>query len=223
MAEITFDGVTKVFGDDVPRWTGLSLHIADGEFMVLVGPSGCGKTTALRMLAGLEDISSGTLSIGGTVVNNVLPKTATSPWSFRTTRSTPTCRSRRTSASRSRFAATPRARSNARSTEAANDLAPGGLPGPSSQGVVGWAAPARGHGTGHRAQPPSVLDGRASLEPRRQVARRDAPRDRPHPTAARRRDRLRHPRPGRGDDHGRPRRRDARRQAPTGRHAPGPL
>ncbi len=74
MADITFDGVTKVFGDDVRAVDGLSLHVADGEFMVLVGPSGCGKTTALRMLAGLEEISSGTLSIGGNVVNNVLPK-----------------------------------------------------------------------------------------------------------------------------------------------------
>jgi multiple sugar transport system ATP-binding protein len=74
MAEITFDGVTKIFGDDIRAVDDLSLNVADGEFMVLVGPSGCGKTTALRMLAGLEDITSGTLSIGGSVVNNVLPK-----------------------------------------------------------------------------------------------------------------------------------------------------
>jgi multiple sugar transport system ATP-binding protein len=74
MAEITFDGVTKIFGDDIRAVDELSLHVADGEFMVLVGPSGCGKTTALRMLAGLEDITAGSLSIGGTVVNNVLPK-----------------------------------------------------------------------------------------------------------------------------------------------------
>jgi multiple sugar transport system ATP-binding protein len=74
MAEITFDGVTKIFGDDIRAVDELSLHVADGEFMVLVGPSGCGKTTALRMLAGLEDITFGSLSIGGTVVNNVLPK-----------------------------------------------------------------------------------------------------------------------------------------------------
>jgi multiple sugar transport system ATP-binding protein len=74
MAEITFDGVTKIFGDDVRAVDELSLKIEEGEFMVFVGPSGCGKTTALRMLAGLEDITSGTLSIGGTVVNNVLPK-----------------------------------------------------------------------------------------------------------------------------------------------------
>ena len=74
MAEITFSGVTKVFAGNVTAVDGLDLHVADGEFMVLVGPSGCGKTTALRMLAGLEEISSGTLSIGGQVVNNVLPK-----------------------------------------------------------------------------------------------------------------------------------------------------
>jgi multiple sugar transport system ATP-binding protein len=74
MAEIIFDAVTKIFGDDIKAVDGLSLHVAEGEFMVLVGPSGCGKTTALRMLAGLEDITSGSISIGGTIVNNVLPK-----------------------------------------------------------------------------------------------------------------------------------------------------
>ena len=74
MAEITFDGVTKIFGDDVRAVDELTLHVAEGEFMVLVGPSGCGKTTALRMLAGLEEITSGTLKIGDTVVNDVLPK-----------------------------------------------------------------------------------------------------------------------------------------------------
>jgi multiple sugar transport system ATP-binding protein len=74
MADITFDGVTKIFADKIRAVDELSLHVADGEFMVLVGPSGCGKTTALRMLAGLEDITSGSISIGGAVVNNVLPK-----------------------------------------------------------------------------------------------------------------------------------------------------
>ena len=74
MAEITFDGVTKIFGDDVRAVDELTLHVAEGEFMVLVGPSGCGKTTALRMLAGLEEITSGTLKIGDSVVNDVLPK-----------------------------------------------------------------------------------------------------------------------------------------------------
>lgn len=74
MAEIDFDNVTKVFGDGPPAVDRLSLHVNDGEFMVLVGPSGCGKTTALRMLAGLEEITSGILKIGDTIVNNALPK-----------------------------------------------------------------------------------------------------------------------------------------------------
>ncbi len=73
MAAITFDGVTKIYAGK-PAVDSFSLHIDDGEFMVLVGPSGCGKTTALRMLAGLEEITSGALSIGDQVVNNVLPK-----------------------------------------------------------------------------------------------------------------------------------------------------
>ena len=71
MAGVVFDGVTKVYTDGTKAVDGLSLDIADGEFMVLVGPSGCGKTTALRMVAGLEDISGGVLRIGERVVNHV--------------------------------------------------------------------------------------------------------------------------------------------------------
>src|ERR1700691_2952372 len=74
MADIDFDRVTKIFGEGPPAVDQLSLHVNEGEFMVLVGPSGCGKTTALRMLAGLEEISSGTLKIGNAIVNNALPK-----------------------------------------------------------------------------------------------------------------------------------------------------
>ncbi len=72
MAPITFEHVTKRF-DDAVAVDDLSLEIADGEFLVLVGPSGCGKTTALRMLAGLEEISNGRTLIGDRVVNNVAP------------------------------------------------------------------------------------------------------------------------------------------------------
>jgi multiple sugar transport system ATP-binding protein len=74
VAEITFESVSKVYDDDTRAVEGLSLEIADGEFMVFVGPSGCGKTTALRMVAGLEEISEGTISIGSRVVNDVSPK-----------------------------------------------------------------------------------------------------------------------------------------------------
>jgi multiple sugar transport system ATP-binding protein len=74
MADVAFDEVDKVYDNGVQAVIDLTLDIHDGEFLVLVGPSGCGKTTALRMVAGLEDISDGTLSIGGRVVNNVSPK-----------------------------------------------------------------------------------------------------------------------------------------------------
>ena len=73
MATVTFDHVWKKYGD-VVAVQDLNLEIADGEFMVLVGPSGCGKTTSLRMIAGLEEISEGTLRIGDRVVNDVPPK-----------------------------------------------------------------------------------------------------------------------------------------------------
>jgi multiple sugar transport system ATP-binding protein len=71
VAGVAFDGVTKVYADGTKAVDALDLDIQDGEFMVLVGPSGCGKTTALRMVAGLEDISGGVLRIGDRVVNHV--------------------------------------------------------------------------------------------------------------------------------------------------------
>src|SRR5438552_330678 len=71
MAEVTFEQVSKVYADGTTAVSDMSLDITDGEFMVLVGPSGCGKTTALRMVAGLEEISKGVLRIGDRVVNHV--------------------------------------------------------------------------------------------------------------------------------------------------------
>src|SRR4028118_1725128 len=74
MAEIVLDNVSKRFPDGYEAVKDMNLEIADGEFMILVGPSGCGKSTALRMIAGLEDITEGELKIGGTVVNDRAPK-----------------------------------------------------------------------------------------------------------------------------------------------------
>jgi multiple sugar transport system ATP-binding protein len=71
VAEVEFSGVAKVFPDGTRAVSDLNLEAQDGEFMVLVGPSGCGKTTALRMVAGLEDISEGEIKIGDRVVNQV--------------------------------------------------------------------------------------------------------------------------------------------------------
>ena len=74
MAEIVLEQLTKVYSDGTEAVTALDLEIAAGEFVVFVGPSGCGKTTALRMVAGLETITSGTVKIDGQVVNDLPPK-----------------------------------------------------------------------------------------------------------------------------------------------------
>jgi multiple sugar transport system ATP-binding protein len=74
MSKVEFEEVTKLFGDGTRAVDKLDLRIADSEFMVFVGPSGCGKTTALRMVAGLEDISGGVVRIGERVVNDLSPK-----------------------------------------------------------------------------------------------------------------------------------------------------
>ncbi len=74
MAQVKLENINKIYPNGFQATHDLSIDIADGEFLVLVGPSGCGKSTALRMVAGLEEISSGTLSIGDRVVNDVEPK-----------------------------------------------------------------------------------------------------------------------------------------------------
>ena len=74
MARIELDSVTKRFGDGTIAVASLDLAVGDGELLVLVGPSGCGKTTALRMVAGLEEVSSGTIRIDGQIVNDVEPR-----------------------------------------------------------------------------------------------------------------------------------------------------
>ena len=74
MAEITFQNIWKRYPDGFEAVKDMNLEIADGEFVILVGPSGCGKSTALRMIAGLEDITEGELRIDGDIVNDRAPK-----------------------------------------------------------------------------------------------------------------------------------------------------
>ena len=74
MAQVLLKDVSKVYPGGVKAVNGVTIDIPNGEFVVLVGPSGCGKSTTLRMVAGLEEISGGTIDIGGRVVNNVPPK-----------------------------------------------------------------------------------------------------------------------------------------------------
>ena len=92
MATVTFDKATRVYpGADTPAVDKLNLEIGDGEFLVLVGPSGCGKSTSLRMLAGLEDVNERRDPASATATSPTCrPRTATSRWSSRTTRSTRT-------------------------------------------------------------------------------------------------------------------------------------
>src|ERR1700760_2613071 len=74
MAQVAFERVSKIYPDGTRAVNDINLEIRDGEFMVLVGPSGCGKTTALRMVAGLEEISEGEIAIGPQVVNLIEPR-----------------------------------------------------------------------------------------------------------------------------------------------------
>ena len=74
MAEVVLENICKTYGNNFHAIDQLNLSVRDGEFLILVGPSGCGKSTALRMIAGLEDITSGSLRIGGTDVVDMPPK-----------------------------------------------------------------------------------------------------------------------------------------------------
>jgi len=100
MAEIVFDGVNKIYPDGTQAIFDLSFEVADKEFVILVGPSGCGKSTALRMVAGLEEISSGRLLIGDRVVNDLSPKERDIAMVFQSYALYPTCRSPTTWGSR---------------------------------------------------------------------------------------------------------------------------
>ena len=74
MARVELENVSKIYPGGVKAVDAINLAVADQEFVVLVGPSGCGKSTTLRMIAGLEEISDGTIRIGERVVNHVAPK-----------------------------------------------------------------------------------------------------------------------------------------------------
>ena len=85
MAQVSLKAIKKNYGA-TQVIKGVDIEIGDGEFVVFVGPSGCGKSTLLRMIAGLEDISGGTLTIGDTVVNDLPPRITALPWCSRAMR-----------------------------------------------------------------------------------------------------------------------------------------
>src|SRR5690348_12410990 len=217
MATVTFDHVNKSFGD-VHVVKDMNLAINDGEFMVLVGPSGCGKTTSLRMIAGLEEITSGELKIGDRVVNDVPPKDRDIAMVFQSYALYPHMTVRDNMAFGLKLRKLPKADIEKRVNEAAGilslekllDRKPKELSGGQRQRVALGRAIVREPAVFLMDEPLSNLD--AKLRP-------DARRDRPPSPADGDDVRVRHPRPGRGDDDGYPDRRDERRSAPAGRHA----
>ena len=217
MAQVAFERVSKIYPDGTRAVNDINLEIRDGEFMVLVGPSGCGKTTALRMVAGLEEISEGELKIGDRVVNHVPSRDRDIAMVFQSYALYPHLSVYENIAFGLRLKKMPKNEIDERVQRAASLLGLDGLPEAQAARALRRPAPARRDGPRDRARAGGVPDGRAALEPRREAARADARRDREAPERPRRDDDLRHARPGRGDDDGRPRRRDAQGRAAAGR------
>ena len=219
MAEIVLDRVTKSYPDGAPAVQEFSLTIAEGEFIILVGPSGCGKSTTLNMIAGLEDISSGELRIGGERVNEKAPKDRDIAMVFQSYALYPHMTVRQNIAFPLTLAKMKKAEIAQKVEETAKildltevlDRKPAQLSGGQRQRVAMGRAIVR--------QPQGIPDGRAAVQPRRQAAGADARRDRPAAATAGHHHRLRHPRPDRGDDARRPGGGDARRRGAADRHA----
>ena len=183
--------------------------------MVLVGPSGCGKTTALRMVAGLEEITAGEIRIGDRVVNDVDPRRRDVAMVFQNYALYPHMTVFDNIAFGLRARRAPKAEIKAPRRERGQALGLGEPARAQAAPALRRSAPARRDGARDRARAAGLPDGRAAVEPRRAPARADARGGRARPARARRDDDLRHARPGRGDDDGRPRRRHARRRAPA--------
>ena len=212
MAGIAFEEVTKRFGDTVAV-DRLSLRVADGEFLVLVGPSGCGKSTALRMLAGLEEITDGRILIGERVVNNVAPAARNVAMVFQSYALYPHMTVFDNMAFALRNQRTRRAEVDRRVRDAARILdldpllerKPKQLSGGQRQRVALGRAIVREPEAFLMDEPLSNLDAALRVATRAEILQA--------PAAPRHDDDLRHPRPGRGDDDGRPHRRPPQRRA----------
>ena len=203
MARVIFQNVTKLYGGNpVPAVNDLSMEVEDKEFLVLVGPSGCGKSTAMRMVAGLEEISGGQIVIGDRVVNDLPPKDRDVAMVFQSYALYPHMSVYDNLAYPLKLRKVPKVERDQRVREAARIARHRAVPGPQAEGALRRAAPARGARPGHRPQRRRLPDGRAALQPRRQAARADARRADQAARAGEHDHHLRHPRPGRGHDDG---------------------
>ena len=218
MAQVALRNIVKNF-DKTPAVQGIDLEIADREFIVLVGPSGCGKSTTLRMIAGLEECTSGEIYIGDRLVNDVPPKDRDIAMVFQNYALYPHMTVFENMSFGLRLKKFPKAEIKERVEAAARILDITDAARPPAKGAFRRAASARGDGPGDRAQPQGLPVRRAAVQSRRQIAGADAHRDQKGASEGHDDDDLRDPRPGRGDDLGRPGRGHECRADRPDRHA----
>src|SRR5262249_31596526 len=232
MAQIVLDHVDKVFAGGVKALDDLSLAVKEGEFMVLGGPSGFRKSTGLRSIAGLEEVTSGTISIGDRVVNDLPPKDRDIAMVFQNYALYPHMTVAENLAFGLKLRKAPKAEISRRVGEAARLL---GLEQYLSRKPAALSGGEGERGAMGRAvvrEPPAVLGGRAAargaggfvvdraaVQPRRQAAGVHAGGAEPAARTARHHHRVRDARPGGGDDAGEPGVRAAGRPVAAGRHA----
>src|SRR5436190_14352238 len=179
MSEIVLEGVSKRFADGYEAVKDMNLDVSDGEFMILVGPSGCGKSTALRMIAGLEDITEGELRIGDTVVNQMAPKDRDIAMVFQNYALYPHMTVRENMAFPLKLANTPQEEIDRKVTEAAQildltehlDRKPANLSGGQRQRVAMGRAIVRDPRAFLMDEPLSNLDAKLRVQMRTEVAR----------------------------------------------------
>ena len=181
MADIAIHSVTKQYANGHVAIEDVDLDVADGELLVLVGPSGCGKSTLLRMVAGLEELTEGSIAIGGRDVTDLAPKDRDIAMVFQSYALYPNKTVHGNIAYPLKLAKVPGSEIDRR--EGRGEAAPAGHGPQSTAGAaVGRPATARRNGSRHRSPTPGLPDGRAALEPRRQAACRCEPRS-PHSSA----------------------------------------
>ena len=163
MAEIQFKEITKRYPDGFEAVKAIDLDIGDGEFMILVGPSGCGKSTALRMIAGLEDITEGDLIIGGERVNELAPRDRDIAMVFQNYALYPHMTVRDNMGFALKLAKADKSEIDEKVGEAARDPRPRAAPRAQAREPLRRPAPARRDGPRDRARPEGVPDGRAAV------------------------------------------------------------